>query len=201
MKGSSPLTRGKHLAIADEALRAGLIPAHAGKTLRATAGTAKCAAHPRSRGENRARRGADCFGEGSSPLTRGKPVHAATAHMTTGLIPAHAGKTRTPSRRSRAPRAHPRSRGENSVRAGGSGLSKGSSPLTRGKLGRALTSNAGHGLIPAHAGKTGVPAWTPGARPAHPRSRGENCAGLGAQGLAWGSSPLTRGKPVFSTPR
>ena len=50
-------------------------------------------------------------------------------------------------------------------------------------------------LIPAHAGKTRRRARKLPARPAHPRSRGENlhlvCAGLEYRG----SSPLTRGKP------
>ena len=51
-------------------------------------------AHPRSRGEN-------CLGTvtstvlyGSSPLTRGKPVKGQNAKKISGLIPAHAGKTK-----------------------------------------------------------------------------------------------------------
>ena len=50
------------------------------------------------------------------------------------------------------------------------------------------------GLIPAHAGKTGI-GWGPGrAGRAHPRSRGENSANCGLGGGDEGSSPLTRGK-------
>ena len=71
---------------------------------------------------------------GSSPLTRGKPVLALSAPTVPGLIPAHAGKT--------VP-VHTPARGVH-----------GSSPLTRGKLhvGHLLTWYLG--LIPAHAGKT-----------------------------------------------
>ena len=56
------------------AIIAGLIPAHAGKTsiMRRTASLHR--AHPRSRGENSesSEEGVSCAG--SSPLTRGKPA-------------------------------------------------------------------------------------------------------------------------------
>ena len=52
----------------------------------------------------------------------------------------------------------------------------------------------GRGLIPAHAGKTSRPRIKPSMTRAHPRSRGENCAGTSVTGSTAGSSPLTRGK-------
>ena len=71
-------------------------------------------AHPRSRGEN-----GDLFAgaptvEGSSPLTRGKPLSRLLALWRHGLIPAHAGKTRPVTWKPWRAAAHPRSRGENS---------------------------------------------------------------------------------------
>ena len=54
--GSSPLTRGKRLFGIPPAKLAGLIPAHAGKTMARLAPYASRAAHPRSRGENRGER-------------------------------------------------------------------------------------------------------------------------------------------------
>ena len=134
------------------------------------------------------------WSSGSSPLTRGKPSRGASLRGRTGLIPAHAGKTAVMTCCRDARRAHPRSRGENCSRAYSHGSGRGSSPLTRGK--RCLPGHPDHwpGLIPAHAGKTGVPAWTPGARPAHPRSRGENTPRGGRTRGVAGSSPLTRGK-------
>ena len=51
-QGSSPLTRGKRDARLLQALRARLIPAHAGKTLPASQWARRARAHPRSRGEN-----------------------------------------------------------------------------------------------------------------------------------------------------
>ena len=116
------------------------------------------------------------------------------------------------------PRAHPRSRGENSARAAAIGPLLGSSPLTRGK--RQHDRARGHpgGLIPAHAGKTSTASARPprtGAHPrsrgenvttviaspgspAHPRSRGENCPAYRWSRTTAGSSPLTRGKPMVS---
>ena len=74
-------------------------------------------------------------------------------------------------------------------------------------------------LIPAHAGKTAPPTQTSPPAPAHPRSRGENTRPACLPSRPWpahprsrgentvvtagvavevGSSPLTRGKPVFT---
>ena len=92
-----------------------------------------------------------------------------------GLIPAHAGKTCLAGLVGAHSEAHPRSRGENLVQA--------------------LRFQRSTWLIPAHAGKTSGHYPAGAVCRAHPRSRGENRAGLGTQGPAWGSSPLTRGKP------
>ena len=75
--------------------------------------------------------GTDIYG--SSPLTRGKRYLTNTWCPVSGLIPAHAGKTRIrgPDRPHRT--AHPRSRGENSRLRMARTTRRGSSPLTRGK--------------------------------------------------------------------
>ena len=113
---------------------------------------------------------------GSSPLTRGKPRDPRRSCGRRRLIPAHAGKTWSPTR-CRAPReAHPRSRGENAPSRPKAAFMFGSSPLTRGKHQEDLVKILGPRLIPAHAGKTGSCY----------RAVGGRC----------GSSPLTRGKPV-----
>ncbi|ERH20995.1 hypothetical protein HMPREF1980_02433, partial [Actinomyces sp. oral taxon 172 str. F0311] len=72
---------------------------------------------------------------GSSPLTRGKRGARDHRRVQAGLIPAHAGKTARGSPGARSSRAHPRSRGENTVTSVRSTLPSGSSPLTRGKRG------------------------------------------------------------------
>ena len=132
----------------------------------------------------------------SSPLTRGKRRRFREWPGRTRLIPAHAGKTRQcppwfPDRT-----AHPRSRGENSLRFFARVTRAGSSPLTRGKRVRPHQRGCARGLIPAHAGKTGGECGHHLVAPAHPRSRGENVVRENLCRNPSGSSPLTRGKPV-----
>ena len=74
-------------------------------------------------------------------------------------------------------------------------ISRGSSPLTRGKRTDAIHRHPHQRLIPAHAGKTlSLIVYCVRGR-AHPRSRGENLDVLRHGHAAGGSSPLTRGKP------
>ena len=193
--GSSPLTRGKRLAVVAARRCDGLIPAHAGKTEDERAGRGATGAHPRSRGENAVIDTLIADREGSSPLTRGKQRRVDASRARAGLIPAHAGKTPLRNKACAGEGAHPRSRGENVVTCCHAAAGAGSSPLTRGKHLPCLGTSGRSGLIPAHAGKT-----TSGARRvmrlgAHPRSRGENYSRPGRKPDFSGSSPLTRGKP------
>ena len=192
--GSSPLTRGKLHRGRRLELQAGLIPAHAGKTLPPARSPSKIGAHPRSRGENARYYRDGNHVQGSSPLTRGKLRFFDPEAGEAGLIPAHAGKTGAGAGCASAFGAHPRSRGENIDGSGAGAGVPGSSPLTRGKRGHESPRRRRPGLIPAHAGKTrprrrGRPP--PGA---HPRSRGENGSPKVDGESAAGSSPLTRGK-------
>ena len=152
--GSSPLTRGKPYVPEDALIIHGLIPAHAGKT----------------GGEARL----DTDRGGSSPLTRGKRDAGRRVGVRRGLIPAHAGKTKFYEKPPLDWEAHPRSRGENRSAWYFRRRTRGSSPLTRGKLEREPGPPEGRGLIPAHAGKTSMDAFRTPANQAHPRSRGEN---------------------------
>ena len=196
--GSSPLTRGKHRRDERSDDVSGLIPAHAGKTPASVATSTDRRAHPRSRGENVSWTRPASPTRGSSPLTRGKPVHEVPEDFASGLIPAHAGKTADRAGNETVDRAHPRSRGENSLSLyivdGGSG----SSPLTRGKLTRPGPRRDSPRLIPAHAGKTCPCPASRSPSAAHPRSRGENARTDGNGHRRCGSSPLTRGKPTES---
>ena len=152
--GSSPLTRGKLVEGARLFDVVGLIPAHAGKTSRATRHAVSLSAHPRSRGENAYVTGAD--------------------NLCSWLIPAHAGKTISEHANSDPAQAHPRSRGENLMPLTNPSISDGSSPLTRGKRGYRDDRGVHPRLIPAHAGKTLASLLSLLSRGAHPRSRGEN---------------------------
>ena len=112
---------------------------------------------------------------GSSPLTRGKPNPRDVMQNTFS--------------------AHPRSRGENFNGLNPATVVGGSSPLTRGKPLRVRAPGNGQGLIPAHAGKTSLYRADLSNNWAHPRSRGENSETFSLNFSAYGSSPLTRGKP------
>ena len=195
MTGSSPLTRGKPGGVLEDGLDAGLIPAHAGKTRLRSAPARGRPAHPRSRGENHAVERTGHAGQGSSPLTRGKPASRQTTSEVTGLIPAHAGKTKARLETAVRMGAHPRSRGENFACGAAIAKNVGSSPLTRGKPACGGRSQETRGLIPAHAGKTEVTDHAAPSGRAHPRSRGENSPLPYVVPRRQGSSPLTRGKP------
>ena len=195
--GSSPLTRGKLYRAGR--LRSGhrLIPTHAGKT----AGSRRCEwprrAHPHSRGEN-VLVGCGVVGDpGSSPLTRGKQCRSWRLVVFHGLIPTHAGKTRSALGSPRPPQAHPHSRGENEGEGHRLIRRRGSSPLTRGKRGRHECRSWRLGLIPTHAGKTTETLTTWPANGAHPHSRGENSTRTTKLSAPPGSSPLTRGKQAL----
>ena len=152
--GSSPLTRGKRAGHFPHAGCGRLIPAHAGKTIAHTGRAGLLAAHPRSRGENLMASQATPRRSGSSPLTRGKRAWVVAVLGTSGLIPAHAGKTLVGRALQVCDRAHPRSRGENPLPSLVGGLLVGSSPLTRGKRRHGWQGRQRLRLIPAHAGKT-----------------------------------------------
>ena len=131
---------------------------------------------------------------GSSPLTRGKHQHVMQFTCCQRLIPAHAGKTPDRSSSAQKSAAHPRSRGENDFDLVALIDVLGSSPLTRGKLRKALVCPRARRLIPAHAGKTISPLSVGTQHSAHPRSRGENRKVRTMRYYDYGSSPLTRGK-------
>ena len=193
-EGSSPLTRGKPPAENADPLLTRLIPAHAGKTVRARTAQVLRAAHPRSRGENDGGFAWKAGFPGSSPLTRGKLGRQSVDGHRKRLIPAHAGKTARVPASQRRRQAHPRSRGENGRGSASPTREGGSSPLTRGKQGGSQWLPYGPRLIPAHAGKTPASSDTPRWSKAHPRSRGENRPACSRVIWFAGSSPLTRGK-------
>ena len=91
---------------------------------------------------------------GSSPLTRGKHEEVRLGGVRVGLIPTHAGKTRSARSGGATPRAHPHSRGKNEMSDQVSAVAAGSSPLTRGKPPAKRPQRYQERLIPAHAGKT-----------------------------------------------
>ena len=173
-RGSSPLARGTLIQRHLQNQTLGLIPARAGNTRCVRVNREKTGAHPRSRGEHfKGHPVADIL-SGSSPLARGTLARASRCLSWRGLIPARAGNTQLVQRIYGIHWAHPRSRGEHSVRLLVLSLLPGSSPLARGTLRAGDEPGAPAGLIPARAGNTwSADRWfyPPGA---HPRSRGEH---------------------------
>ncbi len=173
-RGSSPLARGGLRRGRLESRVGRLIPARAGRTHRSRRARAGRSAHPRSRGADSTTIIGTTGKAGSSPLARGGHQDPPRADRRDGLIPARAGRTPGCSAGHRAGRAHPRSRGadsmrmfldrrdEGSSRSRGADLSfagplrheGGSSPLARGGPPGTPTADRGRRLIPARAGRT-----------------------------------------------
>ena len=132
-RGSSPRMRGKPLMLNTLCLNPRLIPAHAGKTYRFISIASHMGAHPRACGENLLLRESDRAKRGSSPRMRGKRAIASNMSWSAGLIPAHAGKTKSLYLRPYHREAHPRACGENPRGRACGRCADGSSPRMRGK--------------------------------------------------------------------
>ena len=186
--------RGKQSAILCPPSFVRLIPAHAGKTGVRMSSQLVFWAHPRACGENRDASQVGRLTGGSSPRMRGKRSSRLGKLRRDGLIPAHAGKTISPSWARRLRRAHPRACGENIKGYASTAATTGSSPRMRGKRHRRRHRNLRLRLIPAHAGKTMGRGHPETNCEAHPRACGENSLPVSHRGDGYGSSPRMRGK-------
>ena len=192
--GSSPRGRGKRSPTRGARGFWRLIPAWAGKTLRACYSLVTLWAHPRVGGENSSPSWSVDFRFGSSPRGRGKRTRGNAPGSSPGLIPAWAGKTRPRASHTGGRQAHPRVGGENGDFGPGEAACRGSSPRGRGKRVQPTEPDQRGRLIPAWAGKTTrQPRSTPLHR-AHPRVGGENLGLRAAWVKLGGSSPRGRGK-------
>ena len=178
----------------------GIIPAYAGSTSKLTSTRQSRRDHPRIRGEHEANSLDGQTMAGSSPHTRGAHAALDVEGLAARIIPAYAGSTGLRRRRCRAPRDHPRIRGEHARRSTGNMDSTGSSPHTRGAQVVAEPRPQEQGIIPAYAGSTRF--WCR-RRPRewdHPRIRGEHADRDTLHRGDAGSSPHTRGAPRPLTP-
>ena len=130
--GSSPRARGAQ----DDARRgrrvAGIIPACAGSTTRPSRRAWVTGDHPRVRGEHFHLASYEGPWRGSSPRARGALEPDRHAGDVAGIIPACAGSTCSGVTAGRAPRDHPRVRGEHRNRFSEHTRWTGSSPRARG---------------------------------------------------------------------
>ena len=132
----------------------GIIPAHAGLTLRVCAiRTARkdhpraCGAHPKHGLIRRAILG-------SSPRMRGSLVRMCKYIGKIGIIPAHAGLTWESRTTNCSSRDHPRACGAHVLALADFESRWGSSPRMRGSQARTHAEHGAPGIIPAHAGLT-----------------------------------------------
>ena len=153
--------------------------------------------HPRIRGEHPPFAARPSVFGGSSPHTRGARSVTPVALRPCRIIPAYAGSTVLDSGDHDDVGDHPRIRGEHTpTRTETSGAS-GSSPHTRGARAEPDGTTSSHRIIPAYAGSTNALAFTWGSVADHPRIRGEHGPVLSYNAPWTGSSPHTRGAPVF----
>ncbi|SHG87522.1 hypothetical protein SAMN05444320_115101 [Streptoalloteichus hindustanus] len=152
--GSSPRVRGRRLPQDRQGVVERLIPARAGPTGTAPAGSRPPRAHPRVRG-------ADAGGQlsvlptaGSSPRARGRRASAVSGVDVARLIPACAGPTRASGVAAGPARAHPRVRGADCSPSRPMSWRGGSSPRARGRHAACMGLIRTFRLIPACAGPT-----------------------------------------------
>ena len=114
--GSSPRMRGTLGCHERPCIRLGIIPAYAGNTRTVRAGCRYVGDHPRVCGEHPA--AMQAIGEvwGSSPRMRGTLPHSRSWIEHHGIIPAYAGNTSPPMKRTVRARDHPRVCGEHTKR-------------------------------------------------------------------------------------
>ena len=152
--GSSPLARGLPLAAKHARRGHGIIPARAGFTSPQSRRGRVPRDHPRSRGVYDSARQEVVRMLGSSPLARGLLSLSVTHFPYSGIIPARAGFTSNPGRRSWATGDHPRSRGVYGASGREIAIWGGSSPLARGLRTGPGPGHGPPGIIPARAGFT-----------------------------------------------
>ena len=172
--GSSPRMRGTLGLRLGRVPVLGIIPAHAGNTGHRKSTTAWTKDHPRACGEHSRRLTLDPLPHGSSPRMRGTLTAISLAESTVGIIPAHAGNTDALDRDLRVNGDHPRACGEHPLTICHSMPCTGSSPRMRGTHVVAGTPLSVSGIIPAHAGNTGMRVIICRFAGDHPRACGEH---------------------------
>ena len=133
---------------------------------------------------------------GSSPHTRGVRGQQKALAGNQRIIPAYAGSTGTSSPSPPGRPDHPRIRGEHTPTPRSCCGPGGSSPHTRGALGRNRALRRRRRIIPAYAGSTSRKSPERSSRRDHPRIRGEHGDEAGEGAVGPGSSPHTRGAPA-----
>ena len=153
-EGSSPRMRGSLEHIEYGIPYQGIIPAHAGLTMKSTWSRKKRRDHPRACGAHIRSSCTSVNQTGSSPRMRGSQEGPVRAQQVHGIIPAHAGLTCSVCEIALMPKDHPRACGAHITPLSRSGIATGSSPRMRGPHLLVICSIPSRRIIPAHAGLT-----------------------------------------------
>ena len=158
---------------------------------------AGCTVHPRLRGELARNKDKVNILRGSSPLTRGTPSAEFENIIRYRFIPAYAGNSQNLCTSQSVQTVHPRLRGELFRVDTDRNIVYGSSPLTRGTQQSCQREVKQNRFIPAYAGNSASATVTITGTAVHPRLRGELLFQPYPVYRAFGSSPLTRGTPLY----
>ena len=187
--------RGTHLHRERFCLRRRIIPAHAGNSWNVPSTLVPSSDHPRACGELGMYPSRRVSLSGSSPRMRGTLRDNRFRRRGYRIIPAHAGNSRSSSRRARCMTDHPRACGELTLINATSGLLNGSSPRMRGTPVTLEFVSETRRIIPAHAGNSRSSASSRSFSSDHPRACGELHSPRLNSTSPSGSSPRMRGTP------
>ena len=151
--GSPPRGRGKVYSVCKEIAPLGITPAWTGKRRPLSGPCAAPGDHPRVGGEKPLLSKLVSTMPGSPPRGRGKGPPGEGMRCRPGITPAWAGKSRSTTRRTCAPKDHPRVGGEKKLFDIDHGAKPGSPPRGRGKVIHTGAIPASPRITPAWAGK------------------------------------------------
>ena len=194
-KGSSPRMRGSLFRNGDILHITGIIPAHAGLTIIYLNTFSIFRDHPRACGAHSYVLMPMLKFVGSSPRMRGSLDDLLDDGVDEGIIPAHAGLTEHRRRQSTAAWDHPRACGAHVCILADVNRLVGSSPRMRGSPRRGICTPSSVGIIPAHAGLTGLRRLLQNKNRDHPRACGAHSFSMTGAMFEMGSSPRMRGSP------
>ena len=152
--GSPPRMRGKENRVLRRVLRVGITPACAGKRCNPQPHRRTRKDHPCTCGEKERVSRCACWTEGSPPHMRGKDSVMHCLQGVHGITPAHAGKRAGARTLDAMAGDHPRTCGEKMLSIRRESAVLGSPPHMRGKGVVYPCILYGHGITPAHAGKS-----------------------------------------------
>ena len=186
--------RGKAEAELLQALRSGITPACAGKSVMRANIRNTSKDHPRVCGEKLENKTIPELTEGSPPRVRGKVIQTGADWVKCRITPACAGKRMKPICSASSPKDHPRVCGEKKTGGQAHSYGQGSPPRVRGKVILPVVNAVIIRITPACAGKSCVALHVEIRIKDHPRVCGEKSVAVIVIVCAPGSPPRVRGK-------